>query len=76
MTFRIRHSDDGSLGFEGLLDPAALELLRRRVVRGTRVVLRRGSAVEPGCWDGLRALGVELEAESVYLARLLRDGRT
>ena len=76
MTCRIQRSDDGSLGFEGLLDPAALELLRRLAVPGTRVVLRRGSEVEPGCWDALRALGADLEAESPYLARLLRDGRT
>lgn len=71
MTFRIEDSEGEPLQFEGVLDREALAALRRRLEGRPRLVLRRGTTVEPDCWDGLRSLGVQVVAESPYLARWL-----
>lgn len=71
MTFRIQWSSDGTVGFEGFLDPVALGMLRDLASQGMRVVLRPGTEVDPACWDALRSLGLDLRAESPFLARLL-----
>lgn len=74
MTFRIQRS--GTLVFfDGLLDQLALAALRAHLGGGTRVVLRKGTEVEPGCEDGLRTLEAEVVAESAFLSRWLRDGQ-
>jgi hypothetical protein len=77
MTFRITESEGERLLFEGALDREAVEVLRARLAgRRTRLVLRRGTTVEPDCWDGLRSLGADVVAESPHLARWLEsDGR-
>ncbi len=67
----------GTVVFElqGLLDRAALESLRASLQltaesgASARIVLRAGCEVERSCLAELRALGVEIVAESAYLAR-------
>jgi hypothetical protein len=75
----VRKNDRStSFDFQGLLDAAAFEELRVRVraaVKGgaaVRVVLREKTDVERACVEGLRALEVEVVAESAYLARWIR----
>lgn len=65
------------LEFQGLLDPDALALVRAAAgpdpSGAVRLLLRAGTEVDRGCLEGLRALAVEIVAESPYLARWLAD---
>ncbi len=66
------------LEFQGLLDPDALAMVRsaaRPPGADVRLVLGAGTEVDRACLEGLRALGVEIAAESPYLARWLSDCR-
>ncbi len=64
------------LEFQGLLDPEALAMVRAAAGPGVaRLVLRAGTEVDRACLEGLRALAVEIVAESPYLARWLSDCR-
>jgi hypothetical protein len=81
MTHRLDFQKrDGAtvIEFQGLLDPAALDVLRAAVARVpeglARIVLRAGSEVERACLPGLRALDAEVVAESPYLARWIGKG--
>jgi hypothetical protein len=64
----------------GLLDDAALASLRAALAfarasgASARVVLRAGSEVERSCLEGLRGLGVQIVAESPYLAAWIAGG--
>jgi hypothetical protein len=82
MPYRIDvvHVPAGALlAFQGLLDSEALLDLeaRLRAPHGpTRVVLRRGTEVDPRCIGALRRLRVDgLSAESPFLARWLSEVR-
>ncbi len=66
------------LEFQGLLDRDALAMVRDAAGlpgAAVRLVLRAGTEVDRACLEGLRALGVEIAAESPYLARWLSDCR-
>lgn len=78
MTYRIvtkAAAGEQRLEVHGHLDAAALEGIRAAIAAGragTRVVLKEGCHVEPAILEELRQLeGVELVAESPYLARWL-----
>lgn len=80
MTHRLDFRELGGatvLEFQGLLDQAALQVLRAAVAgtpRGlARIVLRAGSEVERDCLPGLRGLEAEVVAESPYLARWISE---
>jgi hypothetical protein len=67
-----------TIQFQGVLDGAALFEIRRHVkglAEGgarVRLVLKRGTDVDPSCVDALKSLGaVDLVAESGFLARWL-----
>ncbi len=83
MTYRIdalRKHSAAVLAFQGLLDAAALDDLRRRIASlaaPARLVLRAGTEVDPVCFDALRRLPVAgIDAESPYLTRWLSEDRS
>lgn len=77
-------TQDRTVVFElhGLVDAAALASLRaaldfaREGGAGARVVLKAGAEVERSCLGALRALEVELVAESPYLAAWIQGAGT
>jgi len=76
MAFRVVIESETAL-IEGLLDSEALEsvLARCRASSVRRLVLRAGMEVPPECMASLAGLGVEVVAESPYLARWLERAR-
>ena len=83
MTHRlVVHKQDRTIVFElhGLVYATALASLRaahdfaRESGAETRVVLKTGAEVERACVAELRRLGVELVAESPYLAAWIAGG--
>jgi hypothetical protein len=79
MTYRIvlhRTPQETVLTFSGQLDLAAWQDLRRILSElggGVVLELDRGSGIDPGCLDLLRAEGVVTRTKSPYLRALL-DG--
>lgn len=76
------HHRDRTVVFElnGLVDEAALASVRaaldfaRESGAEARLVLRAGAEVERSCLPALKTLGVELVAESPYLAAWIAGG--
>ena len=69
--------ESGTAVIEGLLDREALldALARCRASSATRLVLRAGTVIRAECIATLAELGIEVVAESPYLARWLERAR-
>ncbi len=71
MTFRA-HRSGIAIHFEGLLDDEALAFLKT-LPPATLLVLCQGTEVSLECIERLRALDLEIVAESPFLSRWLKQ---